>query len=495
MTSEIGKALGDVLASARYDEESVRELVRQDGLDFGRGLAALRLRPSADERLSRLVRLFLAADVLTAPSAAAAVAPLTLEALVAAGLIEHRDDGVHSLVRLDPIEQLIVASDPQVPQRRFSRDHVIAPGPASRALAAVTIRSQVGSALDLCCGSGVQALLAARHAGNVVATTSIRARCSWHRWAGLSGLENSNGGREICSSPFATSASSSSSRTRPSSSLPHATSRSGTAGAAVTSSRTWSLRESRRAWRTGASATRSARGSAATGSTGRRHRAGGSKAAAAMRRSSTSTVKDRSLTQSVGPPSTPRRGPRRLPRPQSGSTTTGSSASSELRPASSCFAGEPVANWVQCEELVSARPDSGDHLARIFAGHDALERIAGDGGLLSLPLALGPGVRLVERRVAGGHLERARLTADAGMQLPARVTPPPAAAALLELNGIRTLAEAGARAGVAPGVLEAALPSVRRLVERGYLSGEKLGARVKPATSSLSIPRREGALA
>ena len=126
-------------------------------------------------------------------------------------------------------------------------------------------------------------------------------------------------------------------------------------------------------------------------------------------------------------------------------------------------------NWVHSEELVSARPGSGNHLARIFAGHDSLEHIAGDGELLSLSLSLAPQVSLVERRMAGGNLERARLTADTGMQLPARVTPSTAAAALLELNGVRTLAEAGARAGVARGELEAALPSVRALVERGYI--------------------------
>jgi methylase of polypeptide subunit release factors len=486
MTSETGKALGDVLATARYDEESVRELVQQDGLDFGRGLAALRLRPSADERLSRLVRLFLAADVLTAPFAAAALAPLTLEALVAAGIVEQRDDGVRSLVRLDPIEQLIVASDPQVPQRRFTPDHVIAPGPASRALAAVTIRSQVGVALDLCCGSGVQALLAARHAGHVVATDlNPRALQLASLSAALSGLENVEWRSGdlfepvrderfelvVSNPPFV-----------------------------ISPARDLTFRDGGRRGDelshlviTGIAESLADRGFGHAlcswvcsdgehwSETPRRWLAGCGCDAAILHLDSEGPVTHAIRWTSVDAPT---------PAAAVAQAAEWVDHYRELgieRIATGIVVLRRRAgrNWIHCDELVAARPGSGEHLARIFAGHDALEHIAGDGGLLSLPLALGPGVSLVERRAAGGRLERARLTADAGMQLPARVTPPPAAATLLELNGVRTLAEAGARAGVAAGVLEAALPCIRNLVERGYVVS---GGRADPHVEQPPAP-------
>ena len=104
-----------------------------------------------------------AADVVDAESVAPVLAPVTLDQLAAAGLVERSQGGVRSLIRIDPVDGLVVASDPQRPRQRFAADHVISVGPASRTLAAITIRREASTALDLCCGSGIQALLAARH--------------------------------------------------------------------------------------------------------------------------------------------------------------------------------------------------------------------------------------------------------------------------------------------------------------------------------------------
>ncbi len=459
-----------MLAQAGYDEDSVRELVREDGLDFGRGLAALRLRPSAHERLGRLVRLFLAADELAAPAAAAAVAPVTLEEIVAAGLAERSDGGVRALVRLDPVERLIVASDPQVPQRRLNPDHVIAPGPASRVLAAVTIRARVDEALDLCCGSGVQTLLAARHAGHVVATdlnprslqlAALSAALShvenveWRSGDLFEPVRDEHFDLIVSNPPFVISPARDltfrdGGRRRDE--LSHlvvagiaARLTDGGFGHALCSwvqrdGKHWS--ETPRSWLEGCGCD-----------------------AVILRLDSEGPVTHAVRWASLDAPT---------PAEAIDQAATWVDHYRELgieRIATGVVVLRRRAgrNWVHSEELVSARPGSGAHLVRIFAGHDALEHITGEGDLLSVLLSLGPGVRLVERRAAGGRLERARLTADSGMQLPARVTPPTAAAALLELNGIRTLAEAAAQAGLAPGELEAALPCVRNLVERGYL--------------------------
>ena len=102
-----------------------------------------------------------------------------------------RQEECASLIRLDPIDGLVVASDPQRPRQRFAPDHVISVGPASRTLAAVTIRRQTSTALDLCCGSGIQALLAARHCKHVVGTDlNPRALRLAVLSAALSGVEN-----------------------------------------------------------------------------------------------------------------------------------------------------------------------------------------------------------------------------------------------------------------------------------------------------------------
>jgi methylase of polypeptide subunit release factors len=77
------------------------------------------------------------------------------------------------------------------------RDQVMGIGTDSRWLARATLRRPVGSALDLCCGSGVHALLAAAHAGQATAVdcNPRAARCSAFnaKAAGLANLETLQG--------------------------------------------------------------------------------------------------------------------------------------------------------------------------------------------------------------------------------------------------------------------------------------------------------------
>ena len=131
-------------------------------------------------------------------------------------------------------------------------------------------------------------------------------------------------------------------------------------------------------------------------------------------------------------------------------------------------------NWVAAEELIAAGPAGGKHVARIFTGNDALRGPAGHGALLTLTPTLPPEVRLVERWHST-VLERARLTAEGGLQLQGRVTPPAASALLRALDGTRTLAEAAAAMSVPAHELDAALPSLTDLVRRGYLDTTPTG--------------------
>ena len=125
-------------------------------------------------------------------------------------------------------------------------------------------------------------------------------------------------------------------------------------------------------------------------------------------------------------------------------------------------------NWVAAEELVSAGSGGGRQVERMFTGNDALAGRGGERGLLELTLQLPPEVRLVERSRAG-VVERARLTADGGLHLPGRISPPEIAAIVCSLDGRRTLGEAAAEAALRPSDLEAALPCLADLVRRGYL--------------------------
>jgi methylase of polypeptide subunit release factors len=92
-------------------------------------------------------------------------------------------------LRLETYDGLEIRCDPH--DRANERDFVLGVGPASRTLARLTIRRPVDAALDLGTGSGVQALLAARHARRVVAVdVSARALEIARLNARANGIEN-----------------------------------------------------------------------------------------------------------------------------------------------------------------------------------------------------------------------------------------------------------------------------------------------------------------
>jgi hypothetical protein len=99
-------------------------------------------------------------------------------------------------------------------------------------------------------------------------------------------------------------------------------------------------------------------------------------------------------------------------------------------------------NWVHEDDLL--RPPTGaaaDHVARLFAGQDALAALEDERDLLTLTLAPAPGTMVVERRYPSGEPERARLSIEKGLPLTGRI-PTACVPVISALDGRRPLREA-----------------------------------------------------
>lgn len=150
----------DALASAGWTSAALEDLLGpgyRSHLDRGEGAPLLR-RCAGASPLARLARSL----VVGAPAEPGLLPASWLGA-----------DGV-PLVRLQSLTHggadVTLPHDPGHVAAAIAQDQVLGAGAASLTLAAATPRTAVGRALDVGCGQGVQALLASRHAGTVVAT-------------------------------------------------------------------------------------------------------------------------------------------------------------------------------------------------------------------------------------------------------------------------------------------------------------------------------------
>jgi SAM-dependent methyltransferase len=87
--------------------------------------------------------------------------------LISMGLVCSQDDRLKASVQIISTGQLMFASDPPT-LSRWS-DYVMGPADSSITLANMTVRTPVEQSLDLGCGCGVHALLAAEHSARVIA--------------------------------------------------------------------------------------------------------------------------------------------------------------------------------------------------------------------------------------------------------------------------------------------------------------------------------------
>lgn len=448
--------LRESLERAGYDEAGVDRLVRDDrGLGFEEGLAALRLRPEADEPLCVLVRLFLGRESVPAATLAAALERVDLDALAGTGLIAVREGVVRARFALEPFAGLVVASDRSA--RPSRADHVVRIGPATRTLAALTVRRPVDAALDLGTGSGVQAFLAARHSEHVVGLDlNPRALRLARLNAELNGIENVDWrqgdlfeplrdeqfGLVAANPPFVVSP------------VDELTYRDGGRGGDELSREV--VVGAARHLREGGFASILC----SWVETPERWLDDSGCDAWVLELSADGPVTYAMRWNSV---------PGRRPAAVAAAAETWL-ADYRARGIESISTGAILLrkrsgkNWVRFDEVaVPPRGEAGAHVERVFSNQDYLRSLRNESELLMSALSLAPGTLLVERRQPGGALERARLTVDQGIPLPGRV-PVSLAPVLAGLDGRRPLADL-----LPPPARAEALPALRELVARGLV--------------------------
>jgi SAM-dependent methyltransferase len=167
------------IGRAGYCEAAVRERL---GLHDIADLHWRSLPIYRDERLARrdplalAIELFLLQGAIARDEMERLLPVASREVLLRTGLLEIDEAGLmRAQASLFPVGDRLIFSDhawPELPHPGYAQvpyDHVMAVGVDSRHLSRVTLRRRVRSALDLCTGSGIQALLAAAHVERVVA--------------------------------------------------------------------------------------------------------------------------------------------------------------------------------------------------------------------------------------------------------------------------------------------------------------------------------------
>lgn len=142
--------------------------------------------------LGRLIALFFLGVSLPVDEAAAAVAPVALDALAAAGVVDCDGGMVRARIRVLPYEDLMVACDREPDAgERLEQEYVGGIHHSTVLLSLLTPRRPVGRALDIGCGCGFQTLLMARHATEVIGTDVNPRALEFGRLnAELNGIEN-----------------------------------------------------------------------------------------------------------------------------------------------------------------------------------------------------------------------------------------------------------------------------------------------------------------
>lgn len=170
-------AAGNVLRRANYNQQGIaqrlgtRQVLSVPAVEIPPWLSRTRdLSP-----LDVLIRLFLLGAAVPASAVKDALAPMSLETWIRAGLLNNEvgTASVSSTVKITAVEHLVLAAD--LPQGRQSPSHadiVMPPALTSMEVARAMVQHDSRRTLDLGTGSGILGLLAAAHSQQVVLTDS-----------------------------------------------------------------------------------------------------------------------------------------------------------------------------------------------------------------------------------------------------------------------------------------------------------------------------------
>jgi methylase of polypeptide subunit release factors len=183
------QALGAVLRGLGYEGDAISDLIGDDIAEREEVVVAeRRLSESPLETAIRLLYLELA---VPERKAVAAFGSGGVEALLATNLVGRRGDELVPHARLLPVDDTLLASDGFTRDADDPPDYVATYTPTARTCDLLTPRPRVRRALDVGTGSGIHALLAAKHAQHVVAIdVNDRALAYTELNAALNGLDN-----------------------------------------------------------------------------------------------------------------------------------------------------------------------------------------------------------------------------------------------------------------------------------------------------------------
>ena len=164
------KPFREALDAAGYTQSALAETVNTKDSGGRLDLPVVLRRTALPSPYHWLVRLFLLAQAVRMEEDQAALAPFLIEQLSDIGLLNRSDQMIRSAARLVRFEDLVIAHDfsYETTGQPAPPDHVLGVGAASITLANLTPRHPVESVLDLGTGCGIQALLASRHADQVI---------------------------------------------------------------------------------------------------------------------------------------------------------------------------------------------------------------------------------------------------------------------------------------------------------------------------------------
>ena len=179
------EALGTALRGLGYDGDVISDLIGDEISESEEVVVAeRRLSESPLETMIRLLYLELAVPERKVDSG-------TAQALVTVGLVSRDGDMLVPHGRIVPVDDTLLASDGFTRDADDPPDYVATYTPTARTCDLLTPRPRVRRAIDVGTGSGIHALLAARHAKRVIAIdVNDRALAYTDLNASLNGLDN-----------------------------------------------------------------------------------------------------------------------------------------------------------------------------------------------------------------------------------------------------------------------------------------------------------------